>query len=208
MPFQQPGHTVPDGGQIQTGHPHGFRIPLRAVLHVHGHIVHQALFPQPDQPIRMIPIGVQLHWKSQVLDAVQQAGQARAQQRLSPGDAHPVQQALPLAEKLQQSFLVHQDRHRSREQLGVVAEGAAEVAPPQKHGTSYLSRPVQQGHFLQALNIHRRPLLCFFIVPFQRSCVKGWPAPNRRPRNKKAPGICRGPKIFTEWSVLRPVHPL
>ena len=129
-PGEEEGDALPEGSQVQAGPPRRLPIPLRAVFDVHGHIVHQPLLHQPAQPVRMAAVGVQLYRKAQLLDLAQKLLQLRPEQRLSPGDAHPVQQALPFFQKRGQFSAVQGSRGLPLHQLSVVAEGTAQIAPP------------------------------------------------------------------------------
>ena len=102
----------------------------------------------------MAAVGVQLDGEAQGLDLLQQPLQPGAEQGLPAGDADSVQQPPPLGEKGQQLSAVHGGGEGAGHQVPVVAEGAAEVAPPQKDRAGHPARPVQQRQFLQSLNVH------------------------------------------------------
>ena len=151
---KQKGNALPDGHQVQIRDTSGLTVTLRAVFHIHGHIVHQPLLHQSLQSIRMGAVRIQLYRIAQRLDVFQQRLQFWPQQRFPAGNAYTVQQTLPFLQKGQKLFIVHLGRIQLGHQLPIVAEGAAKVTAAQKNRTSHLARIIQQRHLLQSVNFH------------------------------------------------------
>jgi hypothetical protein len=71
--------------------------------------------------------------------------------RLASADDNPLHPARELTEPFQDLFKRHVgDTFRPADQLGVVAEGAAEVAPRQKNDGRELPRPVDERRVEEA----------------------------------------------------------
>ena len=102
----------------------------------------------------MRAVGVQLYGEAHVLHAAQQVGQLPVQQRLAAGEGHAVEEAAPLFEEIDESRVVHDGLGAAVDQLEVVAERAAEIAPAQKHRARHAAGVIEQGHFLEAVDFH------------------------------------------------------
>ena len=75
------------------------------------------------------------------------------QQRLAPRESHAVKQAPAGIEKLHEPRVVRYGGGGAPK-LAVVAEGAAQVAPGQKHRAGGSARKIEQRELLQAVDIH------------------------------------------------------
>ena len=160
LPFQQQGDALSYGGQIHGGKAYGQSILFRTVFYIHGHIIHQ---PAPDkvcQPVRMGPVGIQLHGEAHGLDLLQQ-GPNVPQQGFPAGDSHAIQQTPALLQKAEQRFLFHFRGPGAVQQFSIMAVRAAEVAASQENRTGHPAGKVQQGHFLQPMNHHNGSSPCF-----------------------------------------------
>ena len=134
-----------NGGHIQAVHPDGRRIAGRGVLDIHGHPVHQAVLHQLHQQLRERAVGIQLDLIAQSLHLGQEGADVLMQQRLTPGDGHPVQHAYPFFQKGQHLLLIRvMGQLLRQDQGGVMAEGTAEVAATGKHRAGHPTGIIQQ----------------------------------------------------------------
>ena len=117
-------------------------------LDIHSHEIHQTFPAEVPQQIRLVAVGVQLHQKSQLPYAADEILQIRLQRGLTSGDAHPLQNALPFSQKVQHLPGPVLRLHRSRQQLAVVAERAAEIAASRKDRGGHMAWEIQQRRFL------------------------------------------------------------
>ena len=78
---------------------------------------------------------------------------------LSARDRHTVEQAVPLVQKFEKFFIVHQGLFGSVDQFKIVAERASEITAPQKNRASNMTRKIQKSHFLQSVQFHFKHLL-------------------------------------------------
>ena len=203
--LQQERHAFVHTRKVEPVHPDGFRVALRRVLHVHGHIVHQPLAHERPQPVGEAAVRVQLDGESAFAHVSAEIGQARLEQRLPAGDAYAVQKPLPLVQEGEEVFelvggeeacrirpcacerhlrllacghgrllvllacghgrrLRHPsvagaggacgDASLAENQVGVVAERAAEVASRCEHGGRRASWKIEQREFLYAGKLH------------------------------------------------------
>ena len=162
--LQQKGSALPHRRQVKARQSHRGGVFRRAVLDIHGHVVHQSRRHHGPQRLRMAAVGVQLHGVAQLLYRAQQRRKLPPQQRLAAGDGHAVQQTPPLFQEVQQSRVVRDRLHAAQHQTAVVAEGTAEVAPLQKHRAGHAAGKVQQRQLLQSVDIHTHSSL-FCISP-------------------------------------------
>ena len=87
------------------------------------------------------------------------------QRWLAAGDADPIQHSLPLFQKGQQLFCGDGRIGGRPKQVGIVAEGAAEIAALQKYGAGNLAGIIQKCHFLQSCDHRNSSLQLFFSIP-------------------------------------------
>ena len=78
----------------------------RAVFDIHRHIVDQLFLRQGLEALREASVGVKLDPVAQSLQPSDEVRDLRMKKRFSPGDAHPVQDSLPLPEEGKDLFRV------------------------------------------------------------------------------------------------------
>ena len=152
-PLEQQRDALLDRRGIHLLQPAGQRVAGDVVLHVHCGVVYEPAVYERAKPLRMSAVGVELNGKAKLLYARDELGKPAAQQRLAPREGHAVKQAPAGIEKLHEPRVV---RHGGggAPKLAVVAEGAAQVAPGQKHRAGGSARKIEQRELLQAVDIH------------------------------------------------------
>lgn len=132
---------------IVTWNADGFAVTFQGIFDVYRHIVEKSPFRESSKAFRGSTVGIELDLESHIPDLENKIFNARLQQRFAARNADSVQNALALAEELEEVFdrnvrgLKSVRDHQGR----VMAEGTTPVTAPSEHGASEFARKVEES---------------------------------------------------------------
>jgi len=127
-----------------------YAVAIQGIFDIYRHIVEKPPFRESSEAFRGSAVRVELDLESHIPDLENKIFNARLQQRFAARNADPVQNALALAEELEEVFdgnvrclkLVRE--HKGR----IMTVRATPVTAPSKHGASELARKVEESQTL------------------------------------------------------------